>query len=73
MGASKGRPKEQNVVPKKTKSAKTRKTRTKAKGLSKAPHDLTAEDANKIKGGFDPTSVRLPSPVRAINPQPQKT
>lgn len=73
MGASKGRPKEQNVMPKKTKSTKTSKTRTKAKGLSRTPHDLTAEDANKIKGGFDPTSVRLPSPVRAINPQPQKT
>ena len=59
-------------MAKKTKSTKTSRTRTKVKGLSRTPHDLTAEDANKIKGGFDPTSVRLPSPVKAINPQPQK-
>jgi hypothetical protein len=60
-------------MPKNTKGTKTTKTRTQAKGLSRTEHELTVEESKKIKGGLDPTSVRLPSPARAEgNPQPQK-
>ena len=54
------------------KSTKTGKTRTKAKGLSRSERELAVGESKKIKGGLDPTNVRLPSPSRTDNPQPQK-
>ena len=59
-------------MPKNTRGTKTSKLRTKTKGLARTEHQLTAEESKKIKGGLDPTSVRLPSPGKADNPQPQK-
>lgn len=59
-------------MPKNNKSTKTSKTRTKAKGLSRTERELTVGESKKIKGGLDPTSVRLPSPGRVDTPQPQK-
>lgn len=59
-------------MPKNTKRTKTSKPRTKTKGLARTENELTLEESKKIKGGFDPTTVRLPSPGKAISPQPQK-
>lgn len=59
-------------MPKDSKSNRTNKPRTKTKGLARTERKLTIEESNKIKGGLDPTSVRLPSPGKASNPQPQK-
>jgi hypothetical protein len=57
-------------MPKTIKSTKGSKSRTKAKGLSRNEKQLTAEESKKIKGGLDPTSVKLPSPLGAGNHQP---
>ena len=57
-------------MPKTIKSTRGSKRRTKAKGLSRNEKQLTAEESKKIKGGLDPTSVKLASPPGAGKHQP---
>jgi len=49
-------------MPKTSKSTKGSKRRTKPRGLSRNEEQLTTEESKRIKGGLDPTSVKLPSP-----------
>ena len=59
-------------MPKNAKRARAGNARTKSKGVARTAHDLRPNQSKKIKGGSDPTSVRLPSPKRYDNPMPQK-
>ena len=60
-------------MPKNTKVKKPTKTRTRVKDLRGSTRDLSSAESKKVKGGLDPTEVRLPSTARSAgNHQPQK-
>ena len=60
-------------MPKNPKVKKPTKTRTRVKDLQGSARDLSSAESKKVKGGLDPTEVRLPSAARSGgNHQPQK-